>query len=366
MVKRKPSRPPPNSQTSKARSGDWKPKNPGKPQEANGNGRGEQQILLDIFKSVFAETLSSATFATTLQDVKTALFNRDFGKAFGSEPFLDVYAARWSPTRALCYASILSSIQAYLEDIYQPCPDGQAPELSPPAKHLAVLAVGAAAAETVAFGGFLRSTPAVGGSLTLVDSGPWTSIIHRLRAAVTTPPEVSVYASAAAKASNAAVVAPSRLAATHLRRDVLQLDGDELAALAGPAPLLVTLFFTLNELFTSGGVGSTTAFLLRLGDAVRPGSLLLVVDSPGSYSETSVGAQARRYPMQWLLDKVLLATGNGGGGEDDAKSGTWEKLESQDSVWFRLSQGLDYPIALEDMRYQLHLYRRLSPPETTK
>ena len=35
----------------------------------------------------------------------------------------------------------------------------------------------------------------------------------------------------------------------------------------------------------------------------------------------------------------------------------WEKLESADSVWFRLAEGLRYPIQLENMRYQMHLYR---------
>ena len=68
--------------------------------------------------------------------------------------------------------------------------------------------------------------------------------------------------------------------------------------------------------------------------------------------------------------------GNGDGdndrdnGEDSPEVGdggrvegavTWEKLESADSVWFRLAEGLRYPIPLENMRYQMHLYRACRP-----
>jgi len=60
-----------------------------------------------------------------------------------------------------------------------------------------------------------------------------------------------------------------------------------------------------------------------------------------------VGRQSKKYPMLWLLDKILSSA------EDCA----WARLESHASIWFRLSEKLDYPIPLEDMRYQMHLYR---------
>ena len=37
----------------------------------------------------------------------------------------------------------------------------------------------------------------------------------------------------------------------------------------------------------------------------------------------------------------------------------WEKVVDEESKWFRLPPGLRYPIELENMRYQIHLYRRL-------
>ena len=57
--------------------------------------------------------------------------------------------------------------------------------------------------------------------------------------------------------------------------------------------------------------------------------------------------------MKWLVDHVLLGEGEGKDGAE------WEKIVEDDSRWFRLPEGLSYPIALENMRYQIHLYRRL-------
>lgn len=66
------------------------------------------------------------------------------------------------------------------------------------------------------------------------------------------------------------------------------------------------------------------------------GTVLLVVDSPGSYSETTVGKSSKKYPMQWLMDKVLSSV------DGERK---WNKLESNESLWYRLSDGLEYPIS---------------------
>lgn len=523
----------------------------------------QQQTLLDIFSAAFGPSvLGSETFAARLQELKQALYNRDFGAAFGREDLLEAYAARWSPTRALCYARVLRDVGGYLEALVD---DGLGEEEegeeeegdnddgvgsgsgggsngegsgiatdAPPAEEeqqqqqqqaqhqhehqksrhrrrtLRMFAIGGGAAETVAFGSYLASpspssSPSepekppqppripISGTLHLLDTGPWGRIITALHARLTSAPPLSKYASAAARAASAALVAPAgRLTTVFAQRDALGLDevglsrllygeeeeeegeeeGSGLPGTAGNAkgmemgpgtgkqkqkqkqkqPVLVTLLFTLNELYTAAGVGPTTAFLRRLTAVVCPGSLLLVVDSPGSYSEAAVGGGGasstdnstatpgtsesgpqqqqqqngkRRYPMQWLLDHTLLEEelehqrmrrrrrqrrheqergleqeremkmeeqgreellssssslphrqGNGDGdndrdnGEDSPEVGdggrvegavTWEKLESADSVWFRLAEGLRYPIPLENMRYQMHLYRACRP-----
>ncbi|KAL2160603.1 hypothetical protein VTH06DRAFT_1291 [Thermothelomyces fergusii] len=358
---------------------------PGQKRTVSPEERRRQQRVLDVFRHAFSDVLSSPSFTDTLQSVKQALYDRDFARAFGRPEHLEVYAARWSPTRALCYASVFERIRDHLQSLSCPVPDDStvprqgvrqqhggdegapplAHDLPIPPRQLNVLSIGGGAAELVALGAFLGrqpssspSSPPMSGAITLLDSGPWEAVVTRLTEALTTPPPISKYASEAVKqASAAAMVPPSRLAASFLRQDALALDRSTLPPVLGAAPLLVTLLFTLNELFTAGGLRQTTTLLLNLTAAVPAGSLLLVVDSPGSYSETAVGREAKRYPMHWLLDRVLLAT------RDEPVGGRrWAKLESHESLWFRLAGdqgggGLDYPIALENMRYQMHLYK---------
>lgn len=332
-----------------------------------------QQKLLDIFQSTFHAALSSPTLPAVLQHVKAALFRRDFDEAFGSgEPYLDAYAARWSPTRALCYASVLARLEPYLLARDDDDDDGVGPTpasaSSSPPRTLKVLVIGGAAAEAVACASFLsqqhQQQQQLSGDITLLDIAPWAPVVEKLRVGLTTPPALSKYASAAAHATNTALVTcPDQLSNMAFRQhDVLALDKADWASLLATTcrppsvVLLVTLLFTLNELFTAGGVGKTTASLLTLTAVLPPGALLLVIDSPGSYSEATVGGQEakRRYPMHWLLDKILLGRGE----DDDDAAVAWEKVESADSVWFRLGPELRYPIPLEDMRYQMHLYRR--------
>ncbi|KAL2258416.1 hypothetical protein VTK26DRAFT_8279 [Humicola hyalothermophila] len=331
--------------------------------------RKHQQRVLDIFRHASNDVLSSPDFTTRLQSVKQALFERDFARAFGDPENLAVYAARWSPTRALCYASVLHGIQEHLEPLSSSSLPTVIPETNntgsttPPRKKISVISIGGAAAELVALGAFLNQWPSsssIAGSITLVDSGPWSTVVSHLTTALTTAPPISKYASAAAKLSNTAMVPPSHFTQTFVQHDALALGPERLASLVGdgntatatPTPVLITILFTLNELFTAGGIGKTTAFLLDLTSCIPLGSLLLVVDSPGSYSETSVGKEAKRYPMQWLLDRVMLGTRR-----EPVNGRRWAKLEARDSAWFRLADTLDYPIQLENMRYQMHLYK---------
>ncbi|PWY94786.1 hypothetical protein BO94DRAFT_531720 [Aspergillus sclerotioniger CBS 115572] len=108
-------------------------------------------------------------------------------------------------------------------------------------------------------------------------------------------------------------------------------------------------------------MAKATGFLLRLTDMLRPGTVLLVVDSPGSYSTLKLGksgegeeVRERQYPMKFLLDHTLLSVAEG----------KWERVLSQDSRWWRRDAArLRYEVGegagLEDMRYQVHVYRRL-------
>lgn len=319
-----------------------------------------QQRILTLFSDAFNPVLTSDSFAATLQSIKQSLFNRDFEAAFGSEENLQAYAARWSPTRALCYSSIFEAIASHVDDIAALPESSSSPETSADeaASHNSnivnkFLCIGGCAAEHVAFASHLKQT-ASNGILTLLDAGPWGQVVDLLQKQATSPPILSKYASAAIKAANTPLLEDAQLSTTFVQNDVLVMDKEALKELLGSEPLTVTLMFTLNELYTSGGIGKTTKFLKLLGEILPDRSLLLVVDSPGSYSEAAVGKEKKRYPMQWLLDHTLMDV------RVASKDYEWEKLESHDSIWFRLPEELSYPIQLENMRYQMHLYQRKS------
>jgi len=114
---------------------------------------------------------------------------------------------------------------------------------------------------------------------------------------------------------------------------------------------------------------ATQKFLFELTAATNKGTLLLVVDSPGSYSTVTLNGQEKKYPMHWLMDHTLLNVVERSAElnnftdvqstEAPQASPRWKKLISEESRWFRLPDGLKYPLELENMRYQMHLYRRL-------
>lgn len=65
-----------------------------------------QQLLLNIFRDAFSGVIDSDDFHQLLQDIKGALYDREFSRAFGKEEYLEVYSARWSPSRSLCYSTL--------------------------------------------------------------------------------------------------------------------------------------------------------------------------------------------------------------------------------------------------------------------
>jgi 25S rRNA (uracil2843-N3)-methyltransferase len=347
-----------------------------------------QQLLLNIFRNTFPEILTSDGLRPLLQSVKSALYERDFTRAFGKEDNLEAYSVRWSPSRALCYTSILVGLWKHLAAVSIDSEPGKGkgesnPPPDPSLSTLYVACFGGGAAEVVAFGGLIRflqgsnstaqdvredvfdgvdrlsslsisdRTEAI--DLVLIDTAEWKTVVDKLHQGLMSPPPLSKYGSASAKQANLSLLPDGSMTTTFRSGDVLQLHQSELSDLIGKTPMLLTLFFTLNELYTTS-VGKTTEFLLNVTLASKPGTLLLVVDSPGSYSEITVGSEAKKYPMKWLLDHTLLDTKKSRGEETTPN---WQMVVSEDSQWFRLLEGLRYPISLENMRYQVHLYRRI-------
>ena len=469
------------------------------PSNCDGEQLASQQAILDAFAGAYKAALTSSSRDARIQRIKDALYRRDFAEAFAKaswrgdcgeeiededkideeeESSLDFYAARWSPTRALCYASVLEGMKDILvnqglistniigTDDESACPTMFTGEEGSPCdsknnspfpvmqrhrkcheqlRHLNILALGGTPAELAAAASFTASfnhdeakrphqyqdqeSALLHTSVKLVDLAPWGPAIRKLETQLFDPDFLPLPSSPST--SSPATPSSPFLAPTFHPVDIFSLpsacslfpffspSSSPSVAPAGhsnkgqqeaPSPTLITLLFTLNELYTSsGGMSKPTHLFLSLSAIVPHGSLLLVIDSPGSYCEMAVGAsrntvtstsktkeaaaaasvaamvleddagtegnktesrndKTRKYPMHWLLDYILLrcvpdADADGpeeaGRGEKPRakKLCKWEKLQTKESVWFRLDRTLKYPMKLEDMRYQMHLYR---------
>ena len=312
-----------------------------------------QQRILDIFKSALASTSLLPNLNSTIQEIKDALYHRDFARAFSNSnaDYLDAYVLRWSSTRALAYAQIFNTPDLRLfsrRDHDSKRPEIDTTALSP----FKVVCIGAGAgAELLATASAVRpgSNDQISHiDLTLVDIADWSGALAKLRhALISSPEDVQLTIQLASPAHGPFVKADS-LEFRFVHEDVLTWRSEVGALFTGAH--LVTIMFTLNELFTTS-LSKTTTVLLGLTEIMSPGSCLLVVDSPGSYAEVSLGkiGQVKKYPMKWLLDHTLLNV---------AGVGKWKKEVDEESIWYRLDDRLKYPIKLENTRYQMHIYRR--------
>ncbi|KAF3895089.1 25S rRNA (Uridine(2843)-N(3))-methyltransferase [Trichophyton interdigitale] len=370
-----------------------------------------QQLILNIFADRLAvrpgaaEQDNGSDTGTTLREqvqaIKSHLFNRNFDSAFAdADPgMLRAYALRWSAGRALAYTGIFEYVLRLALNGDQggrPAGPSSSPaiDIEDLRNRQVVCIGGGAGAEVVALAAAARwatglDNPTASNlnlSVTALDIADWQPVIDELSQGCISE---SVHNSNKKSGVSLPLLKAGDLAISFQKQDVLELSEEELALLLSPSTkdvtsaderkgkgtedpttVLITLMFTLNELFSTS-MPATVAFLLQLTDVTKPGTVLLVVDSPGSYSTLSLGSKgagpqgessgraseekkpARQYPMRFLLDHTLLTTA----------SGSWECILSEESQWFRRDRtGLEYNvgegIGLEDMRYQVHAYRR--------
>ncbi|BGP18690.1 hypothetical protein JCM10213_006911 [Rhodosporidiobolus nylandii] len=128
--------------------------------------------------------------------------------------------------------------------------------------------------------------------------------------------------------------------------------------LAHPSTRLITILFTISELFLQSRL-STLRLLSSLSSAA-PGTLLLIVES-ASLGMVPLGKEGRMYPLGTLLDHTLCDAGAQKG------QGNWEKLKGEDAKWYRMMEGAEDAynplgsgerVKLENSRVVLRLYRR--------
>lgn len=273
------------------------------------------QSILDLFSEAFETTLAqpNETLTEAIQHVKSDLYKRDYMAAFGSQENLDVYVVRWSPSRALAYYELFNQLNI-LKD-----------------KTPNVLSIGGGACGELAS---LLALTVEGHrkrdiKLNMVDIAAWGECIDKMMEAFP-----KIYGTGGATVFS-----------TFKEGDIL--DPQTIPSFAPYT--LITSMFTTNELFAASRPDSIK-WLHRLNNECEKGTLFLVCESAGSYSDLQVGSKI--FPVHFLIDMTLA------GGPRGTK-GPWEIVSQSDRQWFRKGEEeLNYPWKLEDMRYFYRLYRK--------
>ena len=354
---------------------------PGSEKDEDGKwteGQGLDQKVLDLFRTEFPVIIDADMLKPELERVRLSLLKQDAESAFATKEGREAYVVRWSAGKALAVASLVggwSEEEKFRDTAVFRRLRGE------DGKRLNVVALGGGPAEVLGFAELVRhAQPETVGSvedgnsgegapkikLQLVDSADWSGEIETLSRALVNPPQLSKYASAAAKAAAVPFLANGLTDVQYNRRDILVpwKDG-ELKSLIGEEPAMITMISTLLSL-QSQSVGKTIKFFMALTKACPKNTLLLVLDEPEAAIAVSEGE--KRYPLKFLLELALLGKGvvdedkEESDDDDDEKpkkaEAAWERLEEFEQRNYAVHRELKYPLGLGVVSMQVHLFRR--------
>ncbi|KAK9346866.1 hypothetical protein V1522DRAFT_435383 [Lipomyces starkeyi] len=263
---------------------------------------------------------ASPTLADTIQSVKAHLYARDYAAAFESPEYLLAYAVRWSSSRALAYLHVLGDLCPHIPEILTSTSKG------PNNKKNILCIGGGAGGEVLALATLANDLGAKNVNILAIDIAQWDDVFVSLRDGI-----------------RRGLGWDKKDESDDIAKDSIQLNSNDRVDVGSLD--IITIMFTTNELFAQSKPKTLTLFRY-ITDNCKPGTLLLLLESAGSYSHIQIGSKT--FPVQFLLDHIMVDDGAG-----------WEKVVHDDTVWFRVQKGLKYPLELENMRFFLRLYRRM-------
>lgn len=266
------------------------------------------QHLLNVLASSLVNVFAQGDFMETKRYIKQLFVVRDFKEIFTNQKIMAVYAAEYCPGRALCYMRVFVSLDPIRELLsrggsFYCLGSGNGSEL---------LAIAAA----------MHGNECQQVTVKLQDQSLYNVI-----------PDIIAGVREGYSLDNDAMVVEN-LVGDLTSSEYLESQIDSIADAS-----CVTAMFLLNEILADSKLAFVKLVTLLVKN-MRKGALLLVVDSAGSFSETSIGNQ--RYMSHVLLDKISA----------------FDLVSAQDSEWYRHDSGLEYPLKLQNMRYFLRLYRK--------
>ncbi|KAH7312714.1 hypothetical protein B0I35DRAFT_437575 [Stachybotrys elegans] len=336
-----------------------------------------QQLVLDIYRETFPACNDFEELKPALREIKDAVAQGNFEQAFGTEDKREKFTIRWSPSKALACSNILASVFNELkeEESVNLLKHGQ------DHRAINVLSFGQAPAGLMAFMALMKhqdfdlasNSPSPLSSdgnsesqcshnsrwnIHLIHAVDWSHVISSLHQSLTQPRPLSKYASAKARASNMPPLAHDALSWHFTQSDAVGCEAEALHDMMGSCPALITLLFTLGDMYSSS-ISQASAFLRNLTASAPKGSLLVVVDDMKTYPE----GQEEGLHLSELIYGALNPEERREEPrrEEDAleKSKAWEKLVEHDDNVFQIRKGLWFPVSLENIKYQIHVLKRL-------
>ncbi|KAJ3112448.1 hypothetical protein HK100_002339, partial [Physocladia obscura] len=237
-----------------------------------------ESLILSVFAAGCASTLDAqAEFRMKLHTIKKLFVQRDYLRIFTDASLLAAYVADYSPSRALAYRAMLAA-----------SPSLSAALLSPSASSINIYAIGAGSgAELVAITTFVaENRPPIQPSNHSANNSNINITLHCQ--------DIADYSSAIApiRAALAAKFNPSIFFESSVF-DILSTETVHIAEKTAriSAADFITAFFLLNELLANSKRDFVT-FVKLLVAEMKPGALLVVVDSAGSFSEVEITTQS--------------------------------------------------------------------------
>ncbi|SCU83453.1 LADA_0C11540g1_1 [Lachancea dasiensis] len=294
------------------------------------------QDIVDLFKITFDQELyrdEQQILSDSIQNVKAELYNRNYAAAFDSTTKRTAYCCRWSPSRAIAYASLFSHLEG-VREVIQKGTDSEVLCIGGGAggELVSIVSMFAPSIDfTAKYSTVQRETTAKNLRINLVDIADWSLEIQRI---TKTMDKAWLFDHS------------SDVQIKFINQNILKMGPEDLRL---PSMNLITLLFTTNELFLAEKAASIR-FFQKLSQECSSGCLLLIVESAGSYSHITVGT--KKFPIQFLIDTLLL------GKRGQESQGAWDLIQEHDSLWYRGKDEIDYPLKVENMRFFYRLYRK--------
>ncbi|KAJ3276469.1 hypothetical protein HDV01_005092 [Terramyces sp. JEL0728] len=269
--------------------------------------KGPEQTLLDAIL-VFDRVFSDKDLKEKRKQIKQFFIKRDFTSIFTDPVLLPIYTVEYIPGRALCYRDMFMKI----EELRTYLQNGQ---------EILVLGGGNGAELLGIASAMCTFTNQI--NITIQDLSDY-KILPTLMASIQNTYNLN------------------NLTMENIIGDLMDPDTVLQYGNSFKNSGLITALFLLNEILAL----SKKSFVLLITNLVKSmkrGSLLLVVDSAGSFSEFEVANSEKSYMLFKLLDAIQ----------------GFKTLASFDSVWYRYPKEITFPLQLNNMRFFLRLYQKI-------